>query len=62
MSWLGLFPFRCDACLKRSYRFRRRDAPTRSARDPRGPATAEWRPGRPLLVDLLMRMVVGRSS
>jgi hypothetical protein len=35
LSWMGLYPFRCDACPKRSYRFRRT-----SAQEPRRVAPA----------------------
>jgi hypothetical protein len=55
-SWVGLYPFRCDACPKRSYRFRRVSTPTREAGAARGSA------GRPLLVDLLVRLATGRAS
>jgi hypothetical protein len=55
LSWLGLYPFRCDACPRRSYRFHRANAPARTS------TTSATAAGRPLIVDLLMRMATGRS-
>lgn len=67
LSTFGLFPYRCDACSKRSYRF--------SSRRPRGSVPLEGEvelaasmngqeePLRdaPLLVQLLQHLAVGHS-
>jgi hypothetical protein len=61
LSALGLYPYRCDVCSKRSYRFRaRRPAePSPSVlSEPPTPNSGETA----LMVDLFYRFVVGDAS
>ena len=59
LSWVGLYPYRCDVCQKRSYRFQQRRPRAQAPGEPNAQSAAS---GITVLVDLLQRMATANSK